>query len=294
MREAKANLKNGFEVVSSSTVLQTIAISLGVHDLGERAIELMISKVENDEKERAHFERNWRKIRDAIANAANYFVFELGVPKYDFLPSEPMLMVLAQFFYHNDNARPSKAVRLRIKQWFWATGVGARYTGRGYRPNITSDLSLMEELAAHPMSRGSIKVQLPIHRLIQTDYGRPGPLSNAFFCLLRANKPRSFRDGSLIPAGEISGRSSRSDKHHIFPRALLTRNEVGSDHVNSIANICYLDAETNQSIGNASPKRYLMEQPKSNAARQKALRSHFIPWKQGRGVLDQSIKRGLK
>jgi hypothetical protein len=295
VREAQLLLKHGFERVQRTTILQTMALSLGIRDLGERAIDTMTTKLETQEKERARFDRVWPKVRRALATATDFFVYDLGVPSFEFLPSEPMLIVLTLFFYHNDNARPSSAVKRRLRQWFWATAVGARYTGRGFRPNILSDAAFVEKLASNAKAHASLKVSVPIHNVLRTEYSRPGPLSNAFLCLLRLNRPRYLEDGSAIPLGEISSRGNHNDKHHIFPRGYLSNYGIGPEKYNSIANICYLVARENQSIGQCAPRSYMQNVPRSARARTVALRSHYIPpLKEGKGILDRSVNRGFK
>ena len=206
-----------------------------------------------------------------------------------------MLVVLTLFFYHNDNARPSNAVNRRLRQWFWATAVGARYTGRGFRPNILSDAAFAEKLASNARAHASLKVRVPIHNVLRTEYGRPGPLSNAFLCLLRLNRPRYLKDGTAIPLGEISSRGNQNDKHHIFPRRYLSKYGIGSERINSIANICYLVAQENQSIGQRAPSSYIQDVPRSVRARTIALHSHYFPpMKEGKGILDRSVNRGFK
>jgi hypothetical protein len=294
VREAQELLKHGFDRVQRTTILQTMALLLGIRDLGERAIDSMITKLETQERERARFDRAWPKLRQALTKAVDFFVYDLGVPSFEFLPSEPMLVVLTLFFYHNDNARPSRAVKRRLRQWFWATAVGARYTGRGFRPNILSDAAFAEKLASNVKAHASLKVNVPIHNVLRTEYGRPGPLSNAFLCLLRLNRPRYLEDGSEIPLGEISNRGNQNEKHHIFPRGLLSNYGIGPEKFNSIANICYLVARENQSVGKSAPKSYVQDVPRSARARVLALRSHYFPpLKEGIGILDRSVKRGF-
>ena len=294
VREAQASLKQGFERVNRTTILQAIALMLGVRDLGERAINSMISRLEGDESAQVRFERDWPRLREAFAKAVDFFIYELQVPNYDFLPSEPMLMVLALFFFHNGNVRPFRAAKKRIRQWFWATAVGARYTGRGYRPNILKDAASFERLASNAGAQFDLKVRIPVYMLFRTEYGRPGPLSNAFFCLLRLLRPRYLEDGSQIPFGEISSRRDHDNKHHIFPRALLRRCDIDSEKSNSIVNICYLVARENQRIGQRPPASYLLDVPRSKRARRQATHSHLIPFHEGRGILDRSTKRGFK
>lgn len=294
VRDAQSRLRHGFNRISREIILQTIALALGAGDIGERAIDAMISRLERDDEERAHFERIWPMLREAFGVAADYAVYELGVPNFDFLPSEPMLGTLALFFRHNRNARPSRAAKHRLQKWFWATAVGARYTGRGHRTNLLADAAFAERLAANPQTHAAFRVAVPLFTLSSTEYGRPGPLSNAFFCLLRHHRPRYLEDGSPIPLGEISSRRNRSDKHHIFPRALLSRHGFRPERFNSILNICFLVARENQRIGHRAPRYYFDDVPRSRRAKNLALRSHLIPDVSNEGIWDRSIKRGFK
>lgn len=294
VRDVQSRLKHGFDKASRTTILQTFALALGVRDLGERAIDSFISKLEKDDRERSRFDRTFPQLREAITLAADYLRYELGVPSYDFLPSEPMLMILSLFFFHNGNARPSRAAKKRLAQWFWATGVIARYTGRGYRPNITADAEFVKRLAENPAARFLPTQKARLQSLRDTEYGRPGPLSNAFFCLLRLMGPRYLDDGTAIPLGETSSRRNSSDKHHIFPRALLNQNGIGPEKFNSIANICYLVARDNRSVGQRAPRNYFEDVPKSRRAQSLALKSHLIPSKDGRGIWSRSTKRGFR
>jgi hypothetical protein len=294
VRDVLARLKYGFDGVKRTTVLQTIALALGHRDLGERAIDAMIRRLEGKEAERRRFERAWPHLREAFGRAVDFAVSEIGVPSFDFLPSEPMVTILTLFFYHNGNVRPSRAAKRRLRQWFWSTAVGARYTGRGYRPNLLADALFVERLAGSPKAQGNYTVRVPSHVLRTTDYRLPGPLSNAFLCLLRLHTPCYLEDGSEVPRGEISSRSNRRDKHHVFPRALLAKHGIGPNRYNSILNICYLVARENQSVGHRAPRHYLMDVPRNGYARRAAMRSHLIPSREGQGVWDRAVKRGFK
>ena len=295
VREAQARLGHNFDQVERTTILQTIALALGGRDLGERAIDGMISKLENSEAERTRFNRAWPNLRESLSFAVDFFVYEIGVPNFEFLPSEPMLTILALYFFHNGNVRPSLAARRQLQKWFWATAVGARYTGRGYRPNLLADAAFVERLSGNPRAHRSISsMRIPLHTLRTIDYSRPGPVSNGFFCLLRLSGPRYLEDGAKIPDGEISSRRNRSDKHHIFPRALLERHGIESDRFNSILNICYLAARENQSVGYKAPWRYFAEVPRNLRVRNASIRSHLIPSNPETGIWDKRIRRGFK
>jgi hypothetical protein len=295
VKELQARLQNGFSDLSDQTILQTIALANGQRDLGERAIDAFINRMEKN-GELDQFNRNWLRLRNAFLYAADYFVSPgsgFGVANFGFVPSEPMVSILTLYFYHNGCRRPPEAAKKRLRRWFWATAVGARYTGRGYRPNILADAAFVERLAASPGAKPGIRVQVPRYRLRSTEYGRQGPLSNVFLCLLRLQRPRYLEDGAEIPLAEISSRSNRNEKHHVFPRALLTSHGIGPERYNCLLNICYLVARENQSVGKKAPRHYLEAVPYSQRARNLATRSHLIPSDNETGVWDRSVRRGF-
>jgi len=294
IRDLQARLKNGFGQVQRSTILQTTALALGSRDLGERAIDNMVARIEGSEKARGEFMKAWPRLREAFVTAADYMVTSLKVPNFGFLPSEPMLTVLALYFFHKGKSRPSKAAQKRLQYWFWATAVGARYTGRGYRPNLLADAEFAERLAEYPSAKVVGVQKVPAHVFRTVDYSRPGPVSNAFFCLLRQHRPRYLEDGTEIPLGEISSRSNRSDKHHVFPKALLARQGIAPDRANSVLNICYLVARENQKVGSKAPRHYLDELPRSRSARSRGLRSHLLPTSNDSGLWSSHTRRGFK
>lgn len=293
VRDALHRLKHGFDEIGRETVLQTIAFAMGEKDVGERAIDAMITKLEQGPHAHAEFARIWPRLREAFAFAADYFVNELEVPGIDFLPAKQMMTVLTLYFFHHHNRRPPPAAQRTLRRWFWATAVGARYTGRGYRPNLLADADFVRRLATTPGAHAKVPVSVPPYVLRQTEYGRPGPLSNAFFLLLRRLKPRYLEDGTPIPAGDISSRRNRSDKHHIYPRALLSRAGLGPERFNSILNICYLAARENQSVGQKGPGSYLDAFPRSQAVRRRVMTSHLIPSEPYQGVWNSNLRRGF-
>ena len=177
VRDVQARLKNGFGRVKRTTILQTMALALGSRDLGERAIDAMVSRLEGRENERLKFNRTWARLRDAFTAAADYLVHSLEVPGFDFLPSEPMFTVLTLYFFHKGAGRPSKAAQKRLRRWFWSTAIGARNTGSGYRPNWLADTEFAERLARNSNAQLTKMPRVPAHALRSIDYSRPGPLA---------------------------------------------------------------------------------------------------------------------
>jgi hypothetical protein len=293
VHEVRASLAHGFDGMRAESLLMTVALARGATDVGERAIDAMVRELEADGADQSAFARTWRTLKGSIGAAVDYLVANFGVANFGFLPSEYLVAVLAQYFFHKGNTRPSRGAQRELRRWFWATVVGTRYAGRGYRPNILSDVNFMARLS-RGTARFAVPARTPLRATRYADYARRSMLTDGYFCLLRLMKPCYLEDGEPVPVHEYSTRANRHDKHHIFPRSLLISQGFTASDYNSIANICFLVARENQSIGRRAPHIYLEELPQGVWARNKALRSHLIPWDAESGLWDTNTRRGFR
>jgi hypothetical protein len=293
VREVRDSLAHGFDAMTDQSLLMTVALAQGATDIGERAIDAMVRGIDADANAQTRFHRTWRTLKHSIGLAVDYLVENFGVANHGFLPSEYLVVILAQYFFHKGNTRPSGQAQRELRRWFWATVVGTRYTGRGYRPNILDDVQVMKRLA-HGAARFSLSARTPLRDLRDAEYARRSMLTDGYFCLLRLMEPRYLEDGEPIPVASYSTRANRNDKHHIFPKQLLINRGFGAREYNSVANICFLVARENQSIGSRSPGVYLREVPQGRRARNRALRSHLVPWDDACGLWDRDVRRGFR
>lgn len=289
-------LKDGFDQIPRETLLQAFALARGEKDVGERAVLAAIDKLEK--KLRSHkgtlneFKRDWKWVSHAIGRAVGYLVTTLGVPTYSYLPSDNMVTTLALFFYYNDLSQPTPRQAREIRKWFWATGVGQRYAGRGFRRNVIKDAGFFRTLALRRKVRFTFTDLLPRSEVKNSDYSRRSGLTNAFFCLLSVRQPRYLENGDRIPV-EHSTRADRKDKHHIFPRDLLKRNGFGDRQYNSICNVCFVVARENQSIGSKKPVVYLDEFRRKRCFH-RVMSSHLIPHQKDSPLWDRGVRRGYR
>jgi hypothetical protein len=292
----RSGLKDGFDQIPRETLLQCFAIAKGERDVGERAVLTAIDKLEK--KLRSHkgtlneFRRDWKWVSHAIGKAVGYLVTTLGVPTYSYMPSDNMVATLALFFYHNHPAGPTPRQAREICKWFWATGVGQRYAGRGFRRNILKDAEFFRKLANRSGEKFTFDDLVVRSEVKNSDYSRRSGLTNAFFCLLSLQQPRYLENGDRIPV-EHSTRADRKDKHHFSPKELLKRNGFNERQYNSVCNICFVVALENQSIGSKKPVVYL-ERFRHRKSFSKVLRSHLIPHFKGGGIWDHNVRRGFK
>jgi hypothetical protein len=293
----RSGLRNGFDQIPRETLLQCFALARGERDVGERAVLAAIDKLEKKLRE-SHkstlneFKRDWKRVNHAIGKAVGYLVTTLGVPTYSYLPSDNMVSTLALFFYHNNLSQPTPRQTREICKWFWATGVGQRYAGRGFRRNIIKDENFFRKLATTGKEKFTFNDFVARSEVKNSDYSHRSGLTNAFFCLLSEQQPRYLENGDRIPV-EHSTRADRKDKHHIFPKDLLKRNGFIGKQYNSICNVCFVVARENQSISNKKPVVYL-EDFRHKKSFGKVMRSHLIPHIKGSGIWDKNVGRGFK
>jgi len=297
VRQAKHRLAEGFQDLPDNTVLLTMAFMRGERkDVGERPINAAIEKLERRvnarESTAKKFSKEWLRLAKALGKAVDYLRHNFGVLNRGFLPSDNMVATLTMFFYWN-RGQPNAMQKRAIRKWFWATGVAQRYSGRGYRQNILSDLRFFERLVEKGNARLSFPGKVFKSDIRHAEFTRRAGLTNAFFCLLLKQKPRYIENGDPIPLMDISARANSGQKHHIFPKRRLSRRGFQPREYNSLCNICFIVAEENQSIGNRAPNDYLDEAWEYYHF-YRVMRSHLIPADDDSGVWDEDIRRGYR
>jgi hypothetical protein len=294
MKELRAALPHGFDSLDMATLQSAMALIGGQKELGAAAVDSAISKLEREVIDKGRvskrFTRRWRDIGRCIEKAVDYVVTELGVPNPSYLPSQNMISVLAYFFHVNQHRQPNTKQRKELRKWFWATGVGRRYAGRGFYPNIRGDLKFFENLSKPKPASFLFHDAVYQDEIRRSDYQVGGSLNTAFHLLLLHTKPRYIESGNTIPIDKTASIANRKDKHHIFPKALLARNGFSAREANSLCNICYIVAEENQSIGSKKPIEYL-EDHRRKRYFASVMKSHLIPHKSDSGLLEKNVRR---
>ena len=252
------------------------------------------NEVEHDPKARSRFKKQWDRFKKAFLTATQYLHDKFPVYDASYLPSANMLSTLAVFFYHH-RGQPNPQQAREIRKWFWATGVGARYTGAGYHRNIVSDARMFVRLAQSGKGRFVFEERLEPLEIQSEQYNAGSARTRAFFCLLAKQNPCYLDDGQPIPLnGHIINPASAKHRHHIFPQAQL--NALFSRRAyNSLCNICFLVSADNESIGKRLPRTYLTDCRDNNRRRFRALMgSHLIPVANGSGVWEPNVRRAFK
>jgi hypothetical protein len=288
-RDDAQRLPEGFRELSDEALLQLLSLTQGKDEVGERAYEQAARRVEDeakrsekvsgkaDGKSRAGnkaVDKHWSRMHKALGQACDYLKQEFAVEDHTWLPSVYMPVLLALYFFSHGRAPGSKD-KVEIRKWFWATAVGKRYSGRGYRPNIAADAAFFRRLA-RGKARFVFSDRVEKDEIRRTEYGTGSALAAAFFCLLALQKPAFLSTGEPIPLHRGLSRANRKQRHHVFPRALLSRLGLGPAEFNSLCNLAWVVADDNLEFGARPPGAYLADyRGKRFFAR--ALRTHLLP-----------------
>ncbi len=295
--QAKSQWEHGFGLLPSEIINIALALAYGEKDVGERAVNAALAKIEKRIKggdySNKQFTKAWRGVKEGLGRAIDYLVSNFGVLNLSFLPSTNMVATLGLFFYFNNLAQPNSQQRRELRKWFWATAVGKRYTGRGYRQNILKDVAFFKRLGQKRNGRFDFKEKVLKYDVRRADYSQKSGLTDAFLCMLIRRGPRYLHNGEPIIIDGSSSRSNRKDKHHIFSRDSLKKAGFAPSDYNSLCNICYIAAEENQSFGNKKPVRYLAEFRKRKHF-SRVMKSHLIPYGGDSGLWVNDIRRGYR
>lgn len=277
---AWSSLPSHFQGLSHEVMLQTRALIDGIEDVGERAMEqvavLWNQKLQADRARAGNeFARTWLRQQQAMQRAIDFLYANFEVRHHNLLPSRYMVTTLALYFYQYPK-RPTPFDAAQLKAWFWATALGQRYSGRGYRTNILKDASYLMKLGAEHTGEFKMDEWIEPSEILRASYGQRSSVSDAFWCLLLRRRPRSLLDGQELELDKLASAANAKHKHHFFPRALLKRWGVSNARINSVLNLCLIPADENCGFGAKHPSTYLSPY-KNERFFPRALRSHLLP-----------------
>jgi hypothetical protein len=275
MLDTKRGLKHGYDNIGTDSLQSALVLAYGSSQISGRAFEAFLKRIEKNKKGNQEFNKTWKKLQYGYEEAVDFLVNYMKVRHPKMLPYQNIYTLLAYFFYLNQSRAKPNQLR-EIKKWFWHTSCAERYSGASFNRNIPTDIQFFRKLAKNANSKYMINEKANAGDFLRSDYRKSSSSSIAYFLLLRNKKPRYLINGQEILLDDVSSISNRKDRHHIFPNAMLKRKMINGRWINSIANICYLESDENQSISDSHPSKYLIDYKRSRHFG-KVMKSHMIP-----------------
>lgn len=289
--DTKRGLKHSYQFISDEAMQSALGLAYGATTITGRALESVLTKIEKNKKHNGEFTKIWKNLQYGYEEAVDFLVNHLRVIHPTLLPYQNIYTLLSFFFYLNKSrAKPSQIKE--IKKWFWFTACGERYSGAAFNRNIPDDIKFFKRLAKTSNAKFIPSEKINPVDLLKMDYQKSSSISKAYFLVLRSKKPTYLLNGYEMILDDASSISNRKDRHHIFPKAHLRRIQVNPRWINSICNICYIEADENQSISDIHPRNYLKEYKKHRHFT-RVMKSHLIPASATSPVWDTNNKRSF-
>lgn len=289
--DTKRGLKYDFDQISAEAMQATLGLAYGATRITGRDFESVLSKLEKSKKNSSDFSKEWKKLQYGYETAVDFLVNHLKVKHPSQLPYPNLYALIAYFFYLNQSRATSSQIK-EIKKWFWHTACAERYSGASFNKSIPEDKKFFIRLANNSSAKYVVSEKVNPNDFLKADYRKASSIARAYFLLLRNKKPAYLLNGFEMMLDKTSSNSNRKDRHHIFPNALLKRAAINVRWINSITNICYLEADENQSISDTHPSKYLVEY-KRHRHFYRVMKSHLIPSGPTSAVWEKSSKAGF-
>lgn len=209
----------------------------------------------------------WTQAADAYARALSFLQSHCGVMSPRLLPSETLVVPLADALWQNVQVRDGYDDDLR--RWFWATAFMQTYS-QGANTQAISDAKALRAWAANSGSPPDLVRNFRLDEEIIEDARRRNEMFiRGLACLII---DRSGRD--WVTSAPLSQGNSDIELHHIFPQDYLRKR--GIEEYDIVGNITPISAATNKALRNEPPIQVV---ERGNVGRH-AIESHGIPYDQ--------------
>lgn len=261
---------NRFQYLDDLTVIQMIALCLRKLSKAPRN-PFGITPKALDNLTAAHFEENWAECQKTILKTIK-FLSDQHIHGPDMLPG--VYLALPVCSYLHQNADPDLDL---ARQWFWRNAFAPDLSG-----NSTEVYKHCEEFFGKLGKREAVTIpplSISKRRLIQTSYYFRNTLSRAVLAFLANQTPLDFSDPRAVVLDNVYLLLSQAPNlHHIYPQNFLKNipNRPTDIDPDSLMNICFIRARTNNQISDKNPLDYFQE---FSSVRDfdRILESHLIP-----------------
>ena len=222
------------------------------------------------------FKIGLRTAEKHIDTLLNLISSRLGLDHYRVLGSRYSFPLMVRYLDDRGGTLSDSKERDKLLFWYIHTLLWGRYA-TSTESVLNQDLGLIEKkegalerlIENLRTSRGDLK--------LHPDDFRGWSLGARFYPLLylmtRVCKTKDLETGIEL-SNHLLGNLNGLQVHHIFPKALLYKNEYPKAEVNAIANFTFLTQETNLKISARNPSEYLEQLAEKTPG---AVESHWIP-----------------
>ena len=222
------------------------------------------------------FQAGLIKAKKYIDKSLNLIAARLGLDNGWVLGSPYSVPLIVRYLEKRDGSFGNHQERDQLLYWYIHTFLWGRYAG-STESALNQDLAAIEDkdsgldnlLENIRRTRGDLSVQ-PSDFIGWSRGARFYPL---LYMLTRVYNAKDWDTGVEL-ASHTLGHQTDLQLHHIFPKALLYRNDYEKSEVNALANFTFLTQETNIRISDKNPEEYFADIEEKNPG---IIASHWIP-----------------
>jgi len=218
---------------------------------------------------------NWMNFCEALRKSIDFLATEINCSHLDFLPTQQQIISLVRFF--GISGMPTSEQIKELKKWFWKTAFSNRYSTGQTTDKMNFDIERIKEIRNDNfLEVNKIHYTVTKSEIVVTKFSKANPLTRAFLLLLAQKRPLDLVKNVHIDITTSLSKYNRKQYHHIFPNAFLKKQGFPQAKIFSLANFCFLPADSNKKISQKSPSDYftnLIPQTDFN----KILTSNLIP-----------------
>lgn len=205
----------------------------------------------------------FKEIVNGVKGAIDFLRTNVNVQTVANLPFSTILVPLSVFFASPGEqfVQVTDEQRARLVRWFWRSCFSRRYSS-GVLRNLRDDIqavSLLKE--GRPNTLGDFPVVVRPDFFTSTEFRMNTVNTTTFILLLAQQGPLNFVSGQPVALAKVLREYNRSEFHHLYPRAFLTRVGVPVNQHSVLANFCFLSKADNATLGGDAPSVYRERMP---------------------------------
>lgn len=217
----------------------------------------------------------WKESCEGMMFALNFVKSNAGIDSPALL-SSPFLLLTLGFLGHKRDYQIDPQESHQLRYWALVANAKGRYSRGSSETILDQDLATLRQGgAAELIDRLRLQMgRLDIAPEELEGRNQRSALFKTMFLAFRNAGAKDWRSNLAI-ALDHSGVQHKLQFHHIFPKAVLTKNGHTSREADDIANLSFIGGKTNRTISDKPPSEYLP--PLITKAGQGAFDAQSIP-----------------
>lgn len=202
----------------------------------------------------------WKEATEGMRFAINFLKSNVGIDSPALL-SSPFLMIVVAFFGHAKSYALSPEESDRLRQWALLANAKGRFSRGSSETILDQDLGIISKGGSADALIDRVRLQFGRLNITPEDLEGRDQRSSLFktmFLTFRALGAKDWTSNLQISL-DHSGSQHRLQFHHLFPKALLTKNGFSSREADDVANLTFIGGRTNRKISDKAPSIYLAD-----------------------------------